>query len=610
MSFREQSVSPGTALPVCRATFCRFSTITLALTQNKPFNIEHSAFGDGSIPADWLNEIAWAFPLYMLSTETLEVLRIHAGRLAKLSTEACEKFENAAEALLKKSPNLAEEIERARVGMSGLLEASKIANQQSGPGESRSLRDALWEALECEAIALEPVRKGLDKEVSAFLKPLEPSTTVRFEQSQTLLEEALLEAPSERAHLIREARKFLRDSSNLESVPLDPILCAQIGWIAWQTSNAVTESLEWFHEELSDIEGVKGYGIAMAARLNAYFLACTEKYKQAYGWSKIAADLWPCTGTYHERARHAVSGATGDVAKREVAAFIKKSPIAPYLAFADPLISGLGPELLEICIERQVHCRQKAQVAVGEWELGANTVRELLRLLPNINIPNELLEGAEIAKSGLQDADFLIASQTLLRASDGKASLTAATHQGIQKEKRRRGESLIQAKQTVEAIMQERDDMLKSANVAQEDDLAAVRAALVEAEDNTKAQRGCGMGMGGGCAIMFVYMIVTFVFSSKAASMGPTTPFGMACIAIAMMPLAASVVYYVGCMSRRMMLESKLATQLTAAKRAFDQTQFDANVKFRDKLEAAKARVTQEEQALQTAEAVAKQFGG
>lgn len=534
---------------------------------------------------------------------------MHAGRLAKLAESAGESFESAAEALLKKSPNLAEEIEMARVGMSGLAEASKISGQQPTDGQNRSLREALWEALESEAIALEPVRKALDKEVADFFRVLDRAVTCRFEQGQTALEEGLVEASSERSHLIREARNHLKSPLGLEEVGMDPIFCAEVGWTLWQTTGAVTESLEWFQEQLSDIEGVKGFGLAIAARLYAYFLGKADRLSDAYQWSKIAADLWPSTGTFHERARYAVGGAAKNVAKREVQAFIKKSPIAPYVAFADPLLAGIGPELLEICIERQVQSRQKAQVAVGEWELAANTVTELLRLLPNIEVPSELIQGPEIAKSGLDEADFLTAAQTLLRATDGKASLTSTTQQGIQREKRRRSELLTQAKMSVESIMQERDDLLKNSTGTRDEDIAAARAALLEAEDNSKAQRGCGMGMGGGCVMMFIYIIVTFIFSGKSVALGPSTPMGMACIGISMMPLAASVVYYVGCMSRRMMLESKLSAQLAQSQRSYEQAQIQANSKFRDKLEAAKVRVAQEEQALQHAEAIGKQFG-
>jgi cell division septum initiation protein DivIVA len=568
----------------------------LGITANKSFDIEVSAFGNANQLLDWENEVAWVFPLVMLNMETVDVLRIHASRLAKISGNTAASFELCAEAFLQRSNGTTDEVDSMRSGMAALQEAASFADPQSvALNNNRSLREALWEALEAEALALEPVRKALDKEVSTFLKDLDSTPTNRILQAQTLLEEALVEAPLERAHLIRESRRHLREAMSVDGVTLDPIFWAEIGWMNWQASTNEAESMEWFNGILKGVEGSKMLGLAVCARLHAYFLAKHDFHIDAYRWSKIAADLWPCVGTYHERARHAVSAATKDVAKRELVAFIK--------------ISEMGADLIEICVARQQQIRQKAQIAVGEWELTANTVEEVLELLPGIPIPNELISGAALAKAGLENADFLTAAQTLIRATDGKASLNRSVQAGIQSERRKRTEALMMARQTVEALMQQRDDMLKTSTDAHDEEINGARAALLEAEDNSKAQRGCGMGMGGGCAILVVYMIVSFMLSGHGMALGPGTPMGMVCIGISLVPLVASIIYYVGCMSRRMVLESKLCAQIAEAQKAYDLTRSQANSKFRSHLESAKSRVTQEEQLLQHAEAVAKQFG-
>ncbi len=580
----------------------------MATTEDKSLNIDLIAFGDTAQLTDWLNEVAWSFPLLMLTPDPIEVLRVHAGRLGRLRSDALSNFDKCATALLNKSKAMSPELELMRSGMAAFNEAINIAHPKEKSVESDSnLRDALWEALETEALSLEPVRKALDKEVSTFLSELERGPTHKIEQAQTLLEEGLVEAPLERARMIREARKHLREAMSLDSVQLHPIFWAEIGWINWQASAGETESLEWFALILQDIEGLKGIGIGACARLRAYFLALAGQYTEAYKWSRIAADFWPCLGTFHERAQYAMSGATSDVAKQQVTAFIKKSPLATLLAFADPKISELGAELAEICVKRQIHLRQKAQVATGEWELASHKVTAVLKILPSIQIPYELIEGPTIAKAGLDHANFLVAAQTLLRSIDGKASLNRAVHGAIHNETRRRTETLMMARKTVEAIMQERDDLLKSSTDAHEEEVSAARLALLESDDNAKAQKGCGMGMGGGCAMLVLYM-VAMMLAGKGVSLGPSSPMGMFCIAMCVVPLVISVIYYIGCMSKRMVLETKLSNQMDLAKKAYDSARNEANTKFRTKLESAKARVTQEEQLLQHAEAVAKQL--
>ena len=584
----------------------------MATSANKSTNIDLVAFGDTTQLTDWLNEVAWIFPLLMLSMEPVEVLHIHAKRLGKLREVALENFDNSASALIAKSSGMLKEVDSMRRGMAAFTEAATIVDPQSRTSKEeesdRVLRDALWEVLESEALALEPIRKLLEKESSGFLNGLETLPNQRIEQAQTALEEGLLEQAMERSRLIRESRKHLKEAMSLDGVELAPIYWAELGWMNWQASAGEKESIEWFASVMSGKDAEKGIGIGLSARLYAYFLSKVGLFNEAYRWSKVAADQMPCVGTYHERAQYAMSAATLDVAKREVTAFIKKSPLATLLAFADPKISELGPDLVDICVKRQQQIRQKAQIAVGEWELASKSIEEILKELPMIQVGIDLIEGSSKAKAGLDLAHFLVASQRLEKATESKASLTRAITTGIQREKRKRTETLAQARRIVEAVMQERDDLLKSSTETHDEEISTARAALVESDDNAKAQRGCSMGMGGGCAMMVLYG-VAMLLAGKGTAMGPATPIGMLCIALSLVPVGASIVYYIGCMSRRMVLENKLGARVEAAKKVYDLARNDANSKFRTRLESAKAQVSQEEKLLQKAEAVAKQFG-
>jgi len=570
-------------------------------------------FGDATILVDWLTGIASVVPLITLGLETGTLVKFQAERLSKLRADAFRNAEQVFTLCSGKPAGFQREAERVHKGINCFDEATRIAHATVSvrgiADGDRITREALWDALEEEAQAIERMRTAFRAEIQHDVESLETLKRQQLEQAEALIAEAVLESPLERSRLLRESRRILRDLTSETGADLSGAAWAHYCWVTWQLTANEEETMIPLEFAVSQTSSGSGPGKALCARLYAYLLNRQERWDEAYQWAYAAASIWPCVDVFHERARYAALSGRIDIARKEVEALIHCGPLGVVMAFADPTLLLVKSEILETTVREQLRLRQLARQEIANWEAMVKKTVEVRRKVPSISLPHDLTDDVERFKAECEESHFLSSSQQARRAGSAKEDLKCLTAAALQSEKRKRVEAVAVARANIEGAMQARDNWIKASMAAHEESLTGIRSVVSKSDSKGEvAQKGCGWGLSTGCAVLVTYGIFALVLGARGIMIGPGTTWGMLMLTVSALPVVLALIFHIAYSAKRMILDAQVNAQITVSRDKFEKAREEANEQFRGHIESNQEQLAVEEKLLLRVEEATRNF--
>jgi tetratricopeptide (TPR) repeat protein len=555
---------------------------------------------------DWLSGAPYFVPLAYLDLDTANLAKFLARRLAQNKANALQNFDHSRLAISNFPNELQAELDKMRSGLTCLELADAIANSGKPKGTeagSQAMYEALWDALEEEAKGYQSCFKLMIKEIDLDFKDVDAIWAEPLANVEPLLSEAMAESPQERMRMFREARKAIRDAVAQAGDTLSFSTWAVYGWLSWQLDENIDATLEVFSTALNRSAENPGFGYAVCARFFAYLLAEQGDFANAHKWAEVVAKMWPTSETYLERSRYAALMGQTDMAEREIGVSLKKGAMTPAIIWADSAQAEHGEEIMALVAKEQIRIRSVIRHEIGEWKKVTKKARDAAQIAPDINLPHDLMEGPEACEKRIDGSNFLSGSQLLREVTESKADLKCLALTAFQNEKKRRADALQQARMNIESAICNRDQFMEDSKQEFDQSVDTLRESLGLNEDASEVtQRGCSRGLFGGCSVFGLYAVMAVFMSMQGAKVGPTTPFGMFAIGVALLPVFASIAFLIGYTSKRMMAESKANSQIASNRDSFDKARNDANAQFRALIESCQAEASSAEQKLSLAE--------
>jgi hypothetical protein len=579
-------------------------TFNAELTPDRAADV---VFGDTAQIVDWQCDIASILPLITLTLESAHVVRFQAQRISKLRANGMKNVDHASNLAARKPSGYVREVEILRRGMGLFEEADRIA-YSNGPlrgmtDGDRVVREALWDVLEDDAREVEQMRTALRTEIQADLERLDKVQRQQLEQAERLLVEGLLDEPHERARILRESRRLYREVTSEAGPNVSCAVWAQYCWLVWQLTANEDDTMIPLEFAISQPSSGSGLGKALCSRLYAYLLARFERFDEAHNWAHGAASIWPSVGAFHERARYAAMSGRTDILRGDLEALVHCSPLGIVMAYTDPTFGIMAPELLDYSVREQMRLRQVARQEISAWQAVVRKSVEVRRQVPSISLPHDLTEGVDQSRDQNDEANFLSAAQQMRRASAAKEDLKCLTLVALNSEKRKRAEAIAVARRNIDAAMEGRDNWIKESHAAHEAALKSVRSILSRSNSKVDAaQRGCGWGMSSGCGVLAVYVILAFILSNHGVLIGPRTPWGAFFLLLSGLPVLTALIYHTIYSARRLILDTQVESQVSASSVKYNEARDEANEQFRERIEASKQKLTEEEAILASVE--------
>ena len=537
-----------------------------------------------------------------------EQLIIFAGvKLISRQSEVLSKIGGFATLI----PDLSEDAQsELKIFVSGIEQISglrkRLGQSDSGGKKSSSshglghLIEAIYDDLDGEAVEWRQDQRLLDKEFREHLLLIDEFQAEQLSKACALYYEAISTTGVDRGQFTREAKSAFVEQSLVSELGKSPYIWLHVAVSSLAASCGVPEVLPLLFRGLEDSLTEHKLSYCVSARLAAGMLMRERAYDQAYDVLRRAAAKHKTATLSMEMAICAAKRGLATEAICHLEKAMRARPATLLAVLAELDLVPISGTLLATILQFQRQERKEAFHAVAAWAQLSTRIEDIFKKSGIAAIlGSDFLSGHKDASESLASANLFVSRRIKVLAQINQKQMGNIALEAGQKELTCRQEAVRLAKKTLEDTWECRESEVTQALGIQQSVVLAARKTLnMNDSDSDQVQRGCLTGMGLSASLFVAYCLAVTIAGSHGTNIGVGTPGGTISILTALIPACLAMINQVAYGIKRISLEAELAKYSSVAQRNYQNAVKQADARYKDRLAAFRAEVSEKEEAL------------